>query len=122
MAVTVPGRLQTCSIAMLFEPARLPQALEILASTVGPIRAKRGCKSCRVELDAGGERALRYSEEWDSEEAFHRHLRSEEFWRVLVAMDLCSEEPEVTIGELSAQYGLEALRKLRERPPGGGGN
>lgn len=116
MAEAVSSTLRTCSIAMRFDAANLPRALELLLSACGPTQAKRGCRFCRVEREATGEGLVRYSEEWDSDEAFQRHLRSDEFWRVLVAVDLCSEEPEVAIGDLVAQYGLEALRRLRDGP------
>lgn len=111
----IPQTLKTCSIAMRFNPEALQHALDLLLLGTGPIRAKRGCRSCRVERDASEEGLVRYSEEWESDEAFGRHLQSEEFWRVLLAMDMCSEEPEVAIGALSAQYGLEALQVMRER-------
>ncbi len=110
--------LKTFSIAMRFDASCKPRALELLVSASGPIRAKRGCRSCRVENDAVDPDRLHYEEEWDSEEAFRRHVRSEEFWRVLLATDLCCEEPEVAIGDLSVQYGMDTLRKLREAPPG----
>jgi len=110
----IPSAMKTCTIAMRFDPAAVPRALELLFSASGPIRAKRGCKSCRVQKDASDPCLLRYAEEWISEDAFRRHIRSEEFWRVLVAMDLCSEEPEVAIGDLSVRYGMDVLRKIRE--------
>ncbi|MBE0616516.1 MAG: antibiotic biosynthesis monooxygenase [Proteobacteria bacterium] len=116
MSDTLALSLKTCSIAMRFDAAHLPRALELLVSASGPTRVKRGCRACRIEQEAEGEGVVRYTEEWDSDEAFHRHLRSDEFWRVLLAMDLCSEEPEVAVGALSARYGLEALRELRETP------
>lgn len=110
--------VKTCSIGMHFSPDRLARALELLLSAAGPIRAKRGCRSSRVERDAVDEGLVRYVEEWDISDAFARHVRSEEFWRVLLAMDLCSEEPEVTIGDLSVQRGMDVLRHLREASPG----
>ena len=108
--------LKTCSIDMRFNPDRLPRALELLLSAAGPIRAKRGCRTSRVERDAAEEGLVHYAEEWETEGAFVRHVRSDEFWRVLLAMDLCAEEPEVTIGDLSARRGMEALRRLRASP------
>ena len=53
-------------------------------------------------------------EEWESAEAFRRHIRSEEFRRVLVAVDMCCEEPQIVIGNLSGHSGMEYLRKLRD--------
>ncbi len=98
---------------MQFDRNVLPRALGLLRSAAGPTQAKRGCRACRVEQDATERGVLHYREEWDSEEAFRRHVRSDEFWPVLVAMDLCTEEPQVTIGDLRAHGGLQSLLALR---------
>ena len=45
--------------------------------------------------------------------AFRKHLRSEEFRRVLMAMDMCCEEPKVLVGNLSGGSGMDYLRELR---------
>jgi len=67
--------------------------------------------------DAGEEGTLRYTEEWMSEDAFRRHVQSEDFWPILIAMDLCSTEPQVRIGDLAVRGGLDLLLQLREAPP-----
>lgn len=102
---------------MRFEPSTFSAALALLVSVAGPIQDKRGCRSCRVERDALDDLSVRYVEEWESDETFRSHIRSDEFWPVLVTMDLCSEEPEVVIGNLLANYGMDVLRRLREEIP-----
>lgn len=110
--------LKTCSIDMVFDPETLPQALELLRAAVGPIQVKRGCCGCSVELDATETGLVHYREEWESERGFERHVRSDEFWPILVAMDLSAKKPRACVGDLSARQGLEALLALRE--PGTG--
>jgi quinol monooxygenase YgiN len=90
---------------------QVERALAVLVAVAGPTRAKRGCLSCCVDrdMDAG---TIRYSEEWDSEDAFQRHLRSEDFQKVLVAMDLCYEEPRISLGETTITGGVEVLRGI----------
>ena len=105
--------LATLCIDMRFSPADLDGALRLLSSVVGATEAKAGCRSCSVARDASDGGLVRYREEWDSEPAFRRHVRSTEFQRVLVAIDLASEEPEVMVGNLSGRLGLESLRELR---------
>jgi quinol monooxygenase YgiN len=111
-----PQNLKTCSISMHFDAQRLPRAMELLHSAAGPIRAKRGCRSCRVENDLSEAGLIRYTEEWDAGEAFGRNVRSQDFWRVLVALDLCTEEPEVMICDVAAFFGIDTLKALRETP------
>jgi quinol monooxygenase YgiN len=106
--------LATCSIDMRFASKDVDQAVRVLLSVRGNIQGKRGCRDCRVGMDADDAGLVHYGEEWESEEAFHQHLRSEEFRRVLIALDLCCEEPRIVVGNLSGQIGMAYLRKLRE--------
>ena len=110
--------LVTLTIEMNVRPEVQGQALQLLRSGVGLTEAKAECQSCRVSRDALDDNRLRYSETWTSEVAMQRHIQSEAFRRVLTAMDLCSEEPQVIIGNLSGHSGLSYLRKLREKPMG----
>ena len=98
---------------MRFAPGDMRCALQIIHSVAGPIRAKRGCRAWKVELDTADPGLVQYREEWD-EEDFARHVRSEEFRRILFAIDLCAEEPRVTVGDLVGQEGLAYLLSLRE--------
>ena len=104
----------TCTIDMDFQPEDLEKAVGLLVSGTGCTEATPGCRSCTVTHDVGEKNQVRYSEEWDGKAAFVRHLRSEEFRRILVAMDMCSSEPLVRIGNISGRIGLQYLRELRE--------
>jgi quinol monooxygenase YgiN len=106
--------LATCSIDMRFASKDVEHAVLLLLSVQGNIQAKHGCRVCGVAVDAADAALVHYFEEWESAEVFHRHIQSEEFRRVLIAMDLCSEEPRIMIGDLSGHLGMEYLRKLRE--------
>jgi len=44
-------------------------------------------------------------------------VKAEEFRRVLIALDMSSEEPRIVVGNLSEHGGLEYLRELREPDP-----
>jgi quinol monooxygenase YgiN len=100
---------------MRFSPADANSAVQLLLSAVGRTEAELGCQACTVARDAADENRVRYSETWDSEAAFQRHVQSEEFRRVLVAMDMCCEEPQVVVGNLSGQRGMTHLQELRTK-------
>jgi quinol monooxygenase YgiN len=106
--------LATCSIDMRFAFKDVKHAVQLLLSVKENIQAKHGCRACKVGVDAADSGLVQYLEEWESAELFHKHVRSEEFRRILIAMDLCSEEPRIMIGDLSGHIGMEYLRKLRE--------
>lgn len=107
-----PG-VVTCSIGLRFPTKDLDQAVQLLVSAVGRTEAALGCKGCTVARDAAEDGLVHYHETWETKAAFQRHLRSEEFKRVLMAMDMCSEEPQVTVGNLTGRNGIAYLEKLR---------
>lgn len=104
--------LAICFIDMHFSPKEADRAVRLLHSVKGTIQAKRGCRACGVGIEAVDAGLVHYREEWESGEAFHQHVRSEEFRRVLIAMDLCVEEPRIVFGTLSGHCGMASLRKL----------
>jgi len=104
----------TCSIRMHFASKDTDHAVRLLLSVRGNIQGKRGCRDCRVGMDADDAGLVHYVEEWDSAGDFHQHLQSEEFRRVLIALDLCCEEPRIVVGNLTGEIGMAYLRKLRE--------
>ena len=106
--------VSTCSVDMRFPSMDRERAIQLLLSVRANILTKRGCRSCDVATEAGEEGVVHYREVWESGELFHEHVRSEEFRRVLIAMDLSCEEPWIVVGKLSGHSGLAYLRSLRE--------
>ena len=104
----------TCSIDMQFEPKDVDHAIRMLLSVRGSIQAKRGCRACEVGKETSESGLIHYHEEWESEDVFHQHVQSEEFLRVLIALDLCCKEPRIVFGNLSGRTGMADLLKLRE--------
>ena len=108
----------TLVVDMCFAPEARDQAISVLTSGTGRTEAKRGCMECMVSQDALVEEHVRYSEKWESESFFRRHVRSEDFRRVLLAMDMCSQEPRVAVGSVTGQEGLAQLEKWLKETPG----
>jgi quinol monooxygenase YgiN len=106
--------LTTCSIDMRIDPKDVDHGVRMLLSVRGGIQAKRGCRACEVGIEASEPGLVHYREEWESEDVFHQHVQSEEFRRVLIALDLCCEEPRIVFGNLSGRTGMADLLNLRE--------
>jgi quinol monooxygenase YgiN len=106
--------LATFSIDMRFAPKDVDQAVRLLLSVKEHIRAKHGCHACTIGREADDPGLIHYHEEWESAEWLRRHVRSEEFQRVLIATDLACEEPRIVVGNLSGQSGMAHLHALRE--------
>jgi quinol monooxygenase YgiN len=106
--------LATCSVDMRFSTESMDQAVRLLLSAKREILTKRGCRACDVSTEAADPGVVHYREEWESGEAFREHVRSEEFRRVLIALDMSSEEPRIVVGSLTGHGGMAYLRELRE--------
>lgn len=94
-------------------PGMRVEILRILASVKGPVIAQGACLDCYVCEEERGEGIILYLEQWNSWEAFIRHLRSEPFGRILEAMELSREMPKVCFYEVSALKGMELIKAVR---------
>ena len=64
--------------------------------------------------EGGNVNAIVYLEMWGSRQALHRHIRSGLYIRILHAIDLASQPPEISFYEIFGQEGLELVQALRE--------
>lgn len=89
------------------------EILRILASVKGPVIAQGACLDCHVCEEESGEGIILYLEQWNSWGAFMRHLRSDHFGRILEAMELSREMPDIVFYDVSAVKGMDFLNAVR---------
>jgi quinol monooxygenase YgiN len=102
LRVTVPARKRR-------------EILQTLRSVAGPTRVAAGCLSCHLYQDAEDENALGLVEEWRTEADLLRHLRSDQYRKVLAVMECAVELPEIKFNSVSHVAGLEAIEAARAR-------
>jgi quinol monooxygenase YgiN len=61
----------------------------LMAST----RTEPGCVACSVSADVGDRGTIRYSEEWQSEEALQRQFQTERFRSLVTLVENGTEPP-----------------------------
>lgn len=93
-------------------PEKRDKTLAILASVARQTKLIHGCTVCE---DSGQGKATLYLETWGSREALHRHVPSGLYIRVLHAMGLAREPPEISFYEISGEKGLELIQELRDQ-------
>jgi len=98
-------------------PGKQQAVLDILRSVIAPTRLKSACMDCAVYADQGEAQTILYLEQWQSRESLNRHIRSELYFRVLSAMELANEAPEIYFHEVSNTRGLEYVEALRTALP-----
>ena len=104
------------TIRMLIPPKRRGEVLEILSSLAERSRFDPGCISCRVYQDVEVEPVVMLEQLWMSREDLERHLRSEEFRKVLLVVEMSLEPPEIRFDEISCSSGVETIEKARNFP------
>jgi len=98
-------------------PGKQQVVLDILRSVTDTTRLKSGCMACAVYTAQGKAQTILYLEQWQSRETMERHIRSELYFRVLSAMELADEPPEIYFHEVSETKGLEYVVALRTPLP-----
>lgn len=98
------------------QPGKRQDVLDILRSLRLPLQVRQDCLACEVyevhEGDEGKEEIL-YLEQWRSPEPLHRHIQSSLYMRILMAMELSAEAPEIAFHEVADSKGMELIEALR---------
>jgi len=93
-------------------PDKRQAAVEILMSVRTMTRLKHGCMGSDVYEQGDGQKIL-YMEKWRSKEDMNRHIRSDLYMRILNAIELASEPPEISFYEGAETTGIELIEAIR---------
>jgi quinol monooxygenase YgiN len=93
------------------------EALKILRSMVARNQAQPDCVFCRICEDILEDNVLQFEEMWRSEEELERHLRSDQYHKVLLVLEMALKQPEIRFDTISSSTGIEAIEKARSQMP-----
>jgi quinol monooxygenase YgiN len=100
-------------IKLLPQPEKRQAMLDILRTMEALTSIKPGCQCCCIYEQAGDRQAVLYVEKWQSREALHLHIQSSMYMRLLNAMELSSEAPDIQFHEVSETMGMDLIEALR---------
>lgn len=83
-----------------------------LRGMLEPVRHESGCLSFDLYIDTEDDDTYMLVEEWETKEDFDRHLRSGDYKKFLVLMELLKEPPEINISVISQRSGMEYLERV----------
>jgi len=101
------------SIRMMVSPQKRGELLRILRSTAERNRILTGCLNSRLYEDLQEDNVILLEEMWSSEEEMEEHLRSDEYRKVLMALEMALQRPEVRFMRVSSSNGIETIEKAR---------
>jgi quinol monooxygenase YgiN len=96
-------------------PEKRQTILDILRFVEDKVLLKRGCLGCGIYAECDKGRSILYLEQWRSKEENHVHIQSKLYMRLLNAMDLGREAPEIFFIEVSDSKGMDLIEALRAR-------
>lgn len=101
------------SVRVKVPASRRGEILKTLGSILEPTRVLPGCLSCCLYQDLEDTNTLILIENWDSREALEKHVRSDRYRKILAAMDLACEPPEVRFCGIASIEGMEHIEEIR---------
>jgi len=104
------------TLRMAIPVQKRAEALKILKSIVARNQARPDdCVFCRICEDVLEDNILQFEEMWRSEEELERHLRSDEYHKVLLVLEMALKQPEIRFDTISSSMGIEIIEKARSR-------
>ncbi len=104
--------IKTC-IKMIFAPEQQQEALLILRSIVVSTRTRFGCTGCSLYRNMESDSLLIYEDEWSNMMELEMHLRSKEYEKLLLVMEMALKAPEISFNTISRTAGIELIEKAR---------
>jgi quinol monooxygenase YgiN len=96
-------------------PKTRHEILDILRIAEFVVRTKTGCLEANVYLKKFEENLILYLELWQCREDFEKHVRSTQYDRILAALDLARDPPEIDFFENDRLGGMELIGAIRNR-------
>jgi len=87
------------------------EIVDILSSVKGQTEGKSGCISCLILQEVNNANRITYEELWENQEQFNRHICSNLYQKILVAIDMSSQPPVVKFSTISSVAGMELLKE-----------
>lgn len=89
------------------------ESKKILMSLAIRTRVEPGCISCNIYQCVEDKNVLMIDQLWQSKEDLERHLRSDDYFKVLLIVDTALETPEIRFDTIKSSTGFETIEKAR---------
>jgi quinol monooxygenase YgiN len=103
-------------IRMVMPPGKRIEALSILKSVAERTRIEPGCINCRIYQDVVDKHIIMIDESWENKNDLERHLRSEDYLKVLLVIEMAVETPEIRFNTIARSTGVDSIKKARNTP------
>ncbi len=97
------------TLRMTVRPGKRHDFAESIRGMIEPTRVERGCISYCFYEDIENKNTFALVEEWKTRADLERHVRTDNYRKLLALMDLLSEPPQLQFNTVSQTAGMELL-------------
>ncbi len=101
------------SIRMVIPHNKWVESQRILLSVAERTRVEPGCINCSLYQCIEDNHVMMIEELWQSNEDLERHLRSGDYLKVLLVVEMALEKPEIRFDSISCSTGVETIERAR---------
>jgi quinol monooxygenase YgiN len=101
------------TIRMTIPSRRQDEALKILRSRGDKLRDDPACLSFHIYGDMQEKDVIMIEEVWRDQAKLDFHIRSDEYHRLLLVLELALKQPEIRFETISCWTGIETIEKAR---------
>ncbi len=100
------------TISWLVPVGKTRSMTEALHALIKLTRAEPGCLGCSVAADVGDKGVIRYSEDWESEDALQQQFTTDRFKSLVSLVEDATESPVVEFNLPGGTRGLEYVEEV----------
>ena len=93
-------------------PEKRWDVLKTIHTIIGPTMVQSGCLHCGFYSSTQNDDELILLEKWESQLQLERHIRSDEFRKIISAMETVIEPPEISFNNVASTEGMEFVERI----------
>jgi quinol monooxygenase YgiN len=108
-------RVVVTTVRVVVPRSKRQEILQALRSVLATTEVQLECERCWLYRDAQDDRAFLLMQEWTTQTALDRYLRSDLYRTILAVLETASEPPEIIFDTLARRAGVEVI-EIARRP------
>lgn len=93
-------------------PEKRWDVLKTIHTIIGPTMVQAGCLHCGFYSSTQNDDELILLEKWESQVQLEIHIRSDEFRKIISAMETVIEPPEISFNNVASTEGMELVERI----------
>ncbi len=94
-------------------PQKRWDVIQTVHTIIGPTLVQSGCLHCGFYSNTQNDDELILVEKWTSQKYLEKHVRSDDFRKILMVMDAAKKKPDISFITVESKAGLELVEKIR---------